>query len=115
MIGKASCAAGILAALVCSRAWADDPATLILPTPLVVQIVQYLNTQPRGAVNKLATDIEGCVRVQVPNPQGAILSHGECREVTAAVQEQAALHDKAAQSDNATKDKPPEPPEAPPK
>lgn len=75
-------------ALLSSSALAADPATLIMPTPVVTSLAQYLAKQPYGDVAVLMKAIQECVAVQVPNSQGAIVSHGECPTVTAAMQAQ---------------------------
>jgi hypothetical protein len=61
---------------------AEDPATLVLPTPVVTAMMQRLAQDP--AVQILQA-LQGCVSLQVPNGQGAIVSHGECPAVTAAL------------------------------
>lgn len=73
-------------ALLSSPTLAADPATLIMPTPVVTSLAQYLAKQPYADVAVLMRAIQDCVSVQVPNAQGAILSHGECPAVTAALQ-----------------------------
>lgn len=78
----------ILAAtlLTAAPAMADEPATLILPTPVVSAIAQYLSQHPYSEVAQMVQAIQQCASVQVPNAQGAIVSHGECPAVTAAMQ-----------------------------
>jgi hypothetical protein len=69
-------------------AWAgDEPATLVLPTPVVTSVVQYLHRQPYADVANMIAMIQQCVAVQIPNSQGAIVSRGECPTVTAALKQ----------------------------
>lgn len=76
-------AASLLASL---AARAEEPATLILPTPVVSAIGQYLSQRPYAEVAGMIAALQGCASVQVPNAQGAIVSHGECPAVTTAMQ-----------------------------
>ena len=73
--------------LLAPPALAEEPATLILPTPVVSAMMQRLAQDP--AVQMLQA-LQQCVAVQVPNAQGAVGSHGECPAVTAAMQKPAA-------------------------
>ena len=76
-------ALSILAAPV--LALAEEPATLILPTPVVATIGKYLSERPYGEVAGIIQSLQQCVAAQVPNAQGAVVSHGECPAVTAAM------------------------------
>lgn len=79
----------LLPLLLASPALAEqpaDPATLILPTPVVNAVAQYLIQRPYAEVAQMLGKLQGCIAVQVPNAQGAIVSHGECPAVTAALQ-----------------------------
>ena len=76
-------ALSILAAPV--LALAGEPATLILPTPVVAAVGKYLSERPYGEVAGIIQSLQQCVAVQVPNAQGAVVSHGECPAVTAAM------------------------------
>lgn len=67
-------------------AMAEEPTTLILPTPVVNAMAQYLSQRPYAEVAQMMAVIQGCVAVQVPNAQGVTTSHGECPAVTAALQ-----------------------------
>jgi hypothetical protein len=58
------------------------PKTLTLPTDLVTQIVKYLGARPFEEVQPLMSAIQGCAQVQIPSQGGAIVSHGQCSEVT---------------------------------
>lgn len=71
--------------LFAAPALAEEPATIILPTPLVTAMAQYLSQRPFYEVEQLIAAVKGCVGVQVPNAQGVTVSHGECPVVTAAV------------------------------
>jgi Na+/H+ antiporter NhaD/arsenite permease-like protein len=66
-------------------AFAEEPATIILPTPVVSAIAQYLGQRPYAEVAAMISALQGCVAVQMPNPRGATVSHGECPPVTAAM------------------------------
>lgn len=66
-------------------ALADEPATVILPMPIVTAIAQYLVRQPYADVAQLMAQIQGCISIQIPNAQGVTVSHGECPAVTAAL------------------------------
>ena len=81
-------ALSILAAPV--LALAGEPATLILPTPVVAAVGKYLSERPYAEVAGMVQALQQCVAVQVPNAQGAVTSHGECPAVTAAMQNPAA-------------------------
>lgn len=70
-------------------ALAEDPPTIILRTPIVSTVMQYLSQRPYAEVAQIMAAIQQCVLVQIPNDKGAIVSHGECPEVTAAMQKQA--------------------------
>lgn len=74
---------------------AAEPATIILPTPVVSALAQYLAQRPYGEVAQMIGQMQQCVAVQVPNAQGAIVSHGECPAVTQAEQERDAAQAKA--------------------
>jgi hypothetical protein len=63
-------------------ALAEEPATIILPTPVVAAIMHRLAQDP--AVQLLQT-LQGCIAVQAPNAQGSTTSRGECPAVTAAM------------------------------
>ena len=65
--------AGSIAAL------ADEPATLILPTPVVATIGKYLSERPYGEVAGMIQALQQCVAAQMPG------QHGECPAVTTAM------------------------------
>ena len=69
--------------ILATPALAAEPATLILPTPVVAAIGKYLSERPYAEVASMVAALQQCVSVQVPNAQGAIVSHGECPAVTA--------------------------------
>lgn len=55
------------------------PETLVLPTPLVTGLLQYLAQHPYAEVAGLVDAVKSCVKVQVPNENGAtIRMAGEC-------------------------------------
>ena len=58
---------------------AEEPATLILPTPVVAAVGKYLSERPYGEVAGMIQALQQCVAVQVPG------QHGECPAVTAAL------------------------------
>lgn len=64
---------------------ASEPATIILPTPVVAAVVQYLSQHPYAEVAQMMAALQGCVSAQVPNAQGVTVSHGECPAVSAAL------------------------------
>lgn len=72
-------------ALLTTPALAAEPATIILPTPVVSAIAQYLAQRPYGEVAQMIGAMQACVAVQVPDAHGAIVSHGECPAVTQAL------------------------------
>ena len=76
--------------LLATPALAEEPATLILPTPVVAAVGKYLSERPYAEVAGMVQALQQCVAVQVPNAQGAVTSHGECPAVTAAMQNPAA-------------------------
>ena len=63
-----------------------DPATLILPTPVVNAVAQYLIQRPYAEVAQMLGKLQGCIAVQVPNAQGDYRQSRECPAVTAALQ-----------------------------
>lgn len=67
--------------MLATPALAAEPATIILPTPVVSAIAQYLSRQPFADVAQLMGQISACVSLQMPN-QGA---RGECQAVTEAM------------------------------
>ena len=89
-----------LAALLPVAATAQQPpATVLMPSGVILQVRQYLGRQPHDDVAGLIADMEGCVRVQIP-VNGATVSHGECRAVTDALEAQAAKAAKPAPAAN---------------
>jgi hypothetical protein len=74
-----------LGAIGIGSAHAEDPATIILPTPVVSAIAQYLAQRPFAEVEQIIGALRGCITAQVPNAQGVTVSHGECPAVTAAM------------------------------
>ena len=75
-----------LLSLLAGPALAGEPSTIILPSSLVVAIGDYLRTKPYSEVSNIIDAMKECVQVQIPNAQGAIVSHGQCPVVTAAMQ-----------------------------
>lgn len=71
--------------LLATPAVAKDPATIVLPTPVVTAVAQYLSQRPYAEVAQMLSAIQGCIAVQVPNDDGVTVSHGECPAVTAAL------------------------------
>jgi len=71
--------------LLATPALAADPPTLILPTPVVSAVAQYLAQRPYAEVAQIMGALQQCVAVQTPDAQGRIVSHGECPAVTAAL------------------------------
>ena len=61
-------------------AMAEEPATLILPTPIVAAVGKYLSERPYGEVAGMIQALQQCVAVQMPG------QHGECPAVTTAMQ-----------------------------
>lgn len=74
----------ILAALLLIpiAAHAEDPPTVILPTPVVSAMLQRIAQDP--AVQILQA-LQACLSFQVPNAQGVTVSHGDCPAVAAAL------------------------------
>lgn len=66
---------------------AAEPATIILPSPLIVEMNRYLASRPYAEVAPLIGAMQACIAVQIPNANGAIVSHGECQPVTDAIVE----------------------------
>ncbi len=64
-------------------ALAEEPATLILPTPIVSAVAQYLSQRPYAEVAQMVDALRQCVAVQVPG------QHGECPAVEKAMQAKA--------------------------
>ena len=60
-----------------AMALAGEPATLIVPTPVVAAVGKYLSERPYGEVAGIIQSLQQCVAVQVPG------QHGECPAVTA--------------------------------
>ena len=60
-------------------AMAEEPATLILPTPVVAAVGKYLSERPYAEVAGMIQALQQCVAVQVPG------QHGECPAVTTAM------------------------------
>ena len=71
--------------MLAAPALAAEPPTLILPTPVVAAIAQYLAQRPYADVAQIIGQIQQCIAVQVPNAQGATAERGECPAVTAAL------------------------------
>jgi hypothetical protein len=71
-------AAGLLAPL---TAHAAEPATVIMPMPVISAVAQYLSQRPYAEVAQMIAALQGCVAVQVPNA----VTHGECPAVAAAL------------------------------
>ena len=65
--------------LLAPPALAEEPATLILPTPVVAAVGKYLSERPYGEVAGMVQALQQCVAVQMPG------QHGECPTVTAAM------------------------------
>ena len=66
--------------LVPVAAMAEEPATLVLPTPVVAAVGKYLSERPYGEVAGMVQALQQCVAAQMPG------QHGECPAVTAAIQ-----------------------------
>ena len=60
-------------------AMAEEPATLILPTPIVAAVGKYLSERPYGEVAGMIQALQQCVAVQMPG------QHGECPAVEKAM------------------------------
>lgn len=75
----------LLLALLATPALAAEPATIILPTPIVSALAQYLAQRPYSEVAQIIGAMQACIAAQVPDAHGAIVSHGECPAVTAAL------------------------------
>lgn len=71
--------------ILATPALAEEPATLILPTPIVSAVAQYLSQRPYAEVAQMVDALRQCVAAQVPNAQGATVSHGECPAVEKAM------------------------------
>ena len=71
--------------LLTTPALAAELPTLILPTPVVSAIAQYLAQRPYAEVAQIIGALQQCVAVQTPNAQGSVVSHGECPAVTVAL------------------------------
>lgn len=66
---------------------AEPPATILLPSNVVLALRQYLGARPFDETSKLIEAIEGCVQAQTPH-NGSFVSHGECKAVTDEMAEQ---------------------------
>ena len=65
-----------------TTAFAADPPTLVLPTPLVNELATYLASKPYGEVVGLIGQIRQCVLIQVPDARGVTASQaGQCDAV----------------------------------
>ena len=65
-----------------TTAFAADPATLVLPTPLVNELATYLAGKPYGEVVGLIGQIRQCVAIQLPDARGMTSSQaGQCDAV----------------------------------
>ena len=65
-----------------TTAFAADPATLVLPTPLVNELATYLSNKPYGEVAVMIATLRQCVLIQVPDARGATASQaGQCDAV----------------------------------
>jgi hypothetical protein len=73
------------AMMLATPAYAQEPTTLMLPTSVILSISQYLSQRPYADVAQMIAGLQACISVQVPNAQGAVVSHGECPAVTAAL------------------------------
>lgn len=67
--------------MLASPALAAEPATVILPMPVVSAIAQYLARQPYADVAQLMGQLGACVALQMPGQA----AHGECQAVTDAL------------------------------
>jgi hypothetical protein len=84
----------------------EEPKTVIMPAPLVVQMENYLTKQPLGESLNLFQSIRDCLQVQVP-VNGVIASHGQCQTVTEEVNRRAAEEAKLNAADKKVSSQPP--------
>jgi hypothetical protein len=75
--------------LLATPAFADEPpATIALPTPLILAIGSYLGTRPYNEVSGMVDAIKACVTAQVPHG-GVTTSTGGCEGAPAEVPKKA--------------------------
>ena len=78
-----------------TTAFAADPPTLVLPTPLVNELATYLASKPYVEVAGLINSLRQCVAIQLPNAQGATMSQaGQCDAVRDVLNKPAATPEK---------------------
>jgi hypothetical protein len=80
-------------------AWgAEPPKTVILPTSVVAAVSRYMMKRPFEEVAQMLNEMDACVRAQIPDDKGVVVSHGECPEVAASMQAKPAPHAPSAAS-----------------
>lgn len=87
----------LLLAPVAVRADEDGPRTAILPSSVIMQVRNYLGSQPHDQVAGLINAITLCVQPQIPQ-NGATTDRGQCPDVTKAIKAQEEATAKAVAS-----------------
>jgi hypothetical protein len=68
----------LLATFISAPVLADQPATVVLPTPLVAAIQNYLRAHTYSEVADIMTALNACISVQVPDAQGHLAAAAIC-------------------------------------
>lgn len=80
-----------------------NPTVLLIPTPVISDLIAYLNTRPYGEISKVMNQLQMCIAVQIPSPDNATLSKTWCPSVVEALAAQEALKEKSANPAPTTK------------
>jgi hypothetical protein len=75
----------LAAALARPAAAQTVPSTLVLPTPVVTAIRQYLGQRPHDEVAAMIDALEACVALQMPGHQPSTAADAACPAVAAAL------------------------------
>ena len=75
-------AVGAIAASAVVSARPAEPGAVVLPSPIVASIMQYLNARPYQEVSGLMGNLQRCLQDQVPDEKGNIAERGGCPEIT---------------------------------
>lgn len=73
-----------------SQSAPKNPDTILLPTPLMQSLAQYLSQRPYSEVAQIIAAIQECITIQVQQGTGVVMSHGECPAVYAVITAKAA-------------------------
>lgn len=72
-------------ALVTARSAEPEPAVVLLPSPVVTSLLQYLSTRPYLETAGLIGNMQRCIQDQVPDSKGVTTARGSCPEISDAM------------------------------